>query len=164
MTEEMVGWHHGLNRHESEQTPGDSEGRRNLACCSPWGRRESDMTERLHNNFLTVNSLTTLPFCCSCWAKPQPQMAVGQNRSNKGSGVSLWCVSFPLSRLCSKSPSIPHSQGCFPFPQRWREERPQRPKEDHGVGGVEGEERDCSAHWCSAVLHREPPLPSQGLG
>ena len=45
MTEdEMVGWHHWLNGRESEQTLGDSEGRGNLACCSPWGRKESDMT------------------------------------------------------------------------------------------------------------------------
>ena len=32
----MVGWHHQLNGHESEQTPGDSEGQGSLACCSPW--------------------------------------------------------------------------------------------------------------------------------
>ena len=45
MTEdEMVGWHHGFNRHESEQTPGDSEGQGSLAYCSPWGHKESDTT------------------------------------------------------------------------------------------------------------------------
>ena len=42
---EMVGWHHQLNGHESEQTPGDSRGQRSLACCSPWGHKESDTTE-----------------------------------------------------------------------------------------------------------------------
>ena len=46
MTEdEMVGWHHRLNEHEFEQTPGDSEGQRNLSCCSPWVHKELDMTE-----------------------------------------------------------------------------------------------------------------------
>ena len=40
----MVGWHHRLNGHEFEQTPGDSEGQGNLACCSLWGRKELDMT------------------------------------------------------------------------------------------------------------------------
>ena len=35
----MVGWHHQLNRHECEQTPGDSEGQESLACCSPWGHK-----------------------------------------------------------------------------------------------------------------------------
>ena len=41
---EMVGWHHQLNGHESEQTPGDSEGQESLACCRPWGCEESDTT------------------------------------------------------------------------------------------------------------------------
>ena len=36
----MVGWSHQLNRHEFEQTPGDSEGQRSLMCCSPWGHKE----------------------------------------------------------------------------------------------------------------------------
>ena len=46
MTEdEMVGWHHRLNGHEFEQTPGDSEGQGNLACYSPLGPKESDVTE-----------------------------------------------------------------------------------------------------------------------
>ena len=40
MTEdEMVGWHHRLDGHEFEQTPGDSEGQGTLVCCSPWGCR-----------------------------------------------------------------------------------------------------------------------------
>ena len=36
---EMVGWHHRLNGHESEQAPGDSEGQGSLVCCSSWGCR-----------------------------------------------------------------------------------------------------------------------------
>ena len=48
--EEMVGWHHPLNGHEAEQAQGDGEGQGGLACCSPWGRKESDMTELLNNN------------------------------------------------------------------------------------------------------------------
>ena len=46
----MVGWHHRLNGHECEQTLGDGEGQGNLACCSPWGRKESDTTEWLNYN------------------------------------------------------------------------------------------------------------------
>ena len=46
----MVGWHHRLNGHESEKTPGDDEGQGNLACCSSWGRKELDTTERLKNS------------------------------------------------------------------------------------------------------------------
>ena len=37
--DEMVGWHHRLNRHEFEQALGDGEGQGGLVCCSPWGRR-----------------------------------------------------------------------------------------------------------------------------
>ena len=40
----MIRQHHGLNGHECEQTPGDSEGQGSLACCSPWGCNEWDMT------------------------------------------------------------------------------------------------------------------------
>ena len=51
MTEdETVGGHHQLNGHEFEQTPEDCEGQGSLACCSPWGHKESDMTEQLNNN------------------------------------------------------------------------------------------------------------------
>ena len=51
MTEDkIVVWHHWLNKHEFEQIPGDGEGQVNLACCSPWGHKESDMTEWLKNN------------------------------------------------------------------------------------------------------------------
>ena len=42
---EMVRWYHQLNGHESEQTLGDSEGQGNLACCSPRGSKESEMTD-----------------------------------------------------------------------------------------------------------------------
>ena len=42
--DEMVGWHHRLNGHEFEQAPGDSEGQGSLACCSPRGCKELDMT------------------------------------------------------------------------------------------------------------------------
>ena len=48
MTEdEMVGWHHQLDRRESEQTLGDGEGQGSLVCHSAWGRKESDRTEQL---------------------------------------------------------------------------------------------------------------------
>ena len=40
----LVGWHHRLNGHESDQTPGGSERQGSLACCSPWGRGELDTT------------------------------------------------------------------------------------------------------------------------
>ena len=48
MTEdEMAGWHQWLDGHESEWTPGVGDGQGGLACCDPWGSKESDTTERL---------------------------------------------------------------------------------------------------------------------
>ena len=49
MTEdEMAGWHHRLNGHEFESTPGVGDGQGGLACCDSRGRKESDTTERLN--------------------------------------------------------------------------------------------------------------------
>ena len=45
---EMAGWRHQVDGHEFEQTLGDSEGQWSLMCYSPWGRKESDTTERLN--------------------------------------------------------------------------------------------------------------------
>ena len=46
----MVGWHHRLNGHESEQILGDSEEQGNLVCCRSCGCKESDITEQLNSN------------------------------------------------------------------------------------------------------------------
>ena len=51
----MVRWHHWLDGHECEQTPGVDDGQGSLACCSPWGYKESDMTEWL--NWTEQNSV-----------------------------------------------------------------------------------------------------------
>ena len=57
MTEdETVGWHHRLNGHEFEQALGDDEGLGSLVCCSPWGHKESDTTEKQNN----TNVMATL--------------------------------------------------------------------------------------------------------
>ena len=69
--DEMVGWHHQLNGHEFEQTLGDSEGQRTLACFSPWGHKESDTTERLNWTDVSLNVLlfllSWLLYCCCCY-------------------------------------------------------------------------------------------------
>ena len=55
--DEMAGWHHWLDGCESEWTPGVGGGQGGLACCDSWGRKESDMTERL--NWTELNWNTT---------------------------------------------------------------------------------------------------------
>ena len=59
MTEdEMFGWYYRLNRHEFEQALGDGEGQGSLACCSRWGHKEPDSTEKQHHH----NQLKISPF------------------------------------------------------------------------------------------------------
>ena len=48
----MVEWHHRLNGHEFETAPGIGDGQGSLVCCSPWGWKESDMTEQLNQTEL----------------------------------------------------------------------------------------------------------------
>ena len=45
---DMVGWHHRFNGHEFEQATGVVDEQRSLVCCSPWGLKELDTTERLN--------------------------------------------------------------------------------------------------------------------
>ena len=74
MTEdEMVGWHHQLDGHEFELAPGVGDGQGSLACCSPWGRKESDTTERLHFHFSLscIGEGSGNPLQCSCLENPR---------------------------------------------------------------------------------------------
>ena len=56
----MVGSHHQFSGHEFEQAPGDGEGQRSLMCCSPWGYKESDMTERLKTELKRYSKLVNV--------------------------------------------------------------------------------------------------------
>ena len=53
----MVGWHHWLDGHEFEQVLGVGDGQGSLTCYSPWGCKESDMTELLNWTELIDNNL-----------------------------------------------------------------------------------------------------------
>ena len=52
--DQKTGWHHWLDKHEFEQAPGVGEGQGSLACCSPWGCKESDMTQWLNWTELNI--------------------------------------------------------------------------------------------------------------
>ena len=85
MTEdEMVGWHHWLNGHEFEQALGVGARQGSLVCCSPWGHKESDTTERLNWNELnwTEQCVLLLLLLLSCFSHTQlcatPEMAAHQ--------------------------------------------------------------------------------------
>ena len=77
--DEMAGWHHRLNGHESEWTPGAGDGQEGLACCGLWGRKESDTTERLNwtdaGSWLLCMGFSSCGLgllvgfsCCGAWA------------------------------------------------------------------------------------------------
>ena len=93
MTEdEMVGWHHQLDGYEFERAPGVGDGRESLAWCSPWGRKELDMTEQLNWTKLNLSQalwvewliqaqLCVRPLTCTLGIKQCCQIA-----------VVLWCI------------------------------------------------------------------------
>ena len=61
----MVGWHHRLNRHELEQTLRDSEVQGSLACCSPWGHRESYTTATRIGKMQESRLAEIIPLMCT---------------------------------------------------------------------------------------------------
>ena len=64
--DEIVGWHHRLDEYEFEQASGDGEGQGNLAWCSSWGCKESDMTE-----WLKSSNFGETPKGCLCICVPR---------------------------------------------------------------------------------------------
>ena len=72
--DEMVGWLHWLNGHEFEQTPGVGDGQGGLACCSSWGRKELDTTERLN------------------WTELLPPVIAPLLGACDGSQCHVWCT------------------------------------------------------------------------
>ena len=65
--DEMVGWHHRLDGHEFEQAPGVGNGQGSLACCSPWGPKESDTTEWLNWVDSRVQQPSGNMLCYALW-------------------------------------------------------------------------------------------------
>ena len=78
--DEMVGWHQQFNGHEFEQALGVGDGQVNLACCSPWGSKESDTTERLNNSLLFSDGQVNLA-CCSPWGSKKSDTTERLNNS-----------------------------------------------------------------------------------
>ena len=67
--DEMVGWHHQLDGHEFEQDLGVGDGQESLACCSPWGCKALDTTERLNwtDEWMNVKSLSRVRLFATPW-------------------------------------------------------------------------------------------------
>ena len=95
MTEdEMVGWHHWLNGHEFEQTLEEGQGIQ--ACCSPWGRKGSDMTEPVKSKFCAV--LCSVAPVMSDSLRPMVCSLPGSSVSGIFQARILECVAMPSSR------------------------------------------------------------------
>ena len=94
----MVGWHHRLNGHESEQTLGVGEGQGSLACCSPWGRKESDTTEWLNWTDLSISVYlsTVLGFSCGSASRVCLQC--------RTDGFDPWVGKIPWRRVRQPTP------------------------------------------------------------
>ena len=101
--DEMVGWHHQLNGHEFEQTPGGSEGQGSLACCSPCSLKELDPTQGLKNTTTWSLCVYLIIFKQNCVRTRFPLYLVNM-RSN---WTSLWTS---LSRWLSGKESACRSR------------------------------------------------------
>ena len=92
--DEMAGWHHRLDAHEFEWTPGVGDGQGGLACCDSWGRKESDTTERL--NWTVLNWMLTSGFSLKRNSLSQHPLAKPANIVKSGERASQdrgdgWC-------------------------------------------------------------------------
>ena len=94
--DEMAGWHHWLNGRESERTPGVSDGQGGLECCDSWGRKESDMTERLNWTELNWSSLITQKdlLICHTFLKIQKSLLCHHFMENRGEKWKQWQILF----------------------------------------------------------------------
>ena len=112
--DEMAGWHHWLDGRESEWTPGVGDGQGGLTCCDSWGRKESDMTERLNWTELKKRKRQPSVFSLLCEGTARRWSSASQRESSattKLAGILL--LDSPISRTenkCQlfKSPSPQH--------------------------------------------------------
>ena len=95
----MAGWHHQLDGHEFERTPGVGDGQGGLACCGSWGRKESDTTEQLN---WTELSLCLLLFLL-CWLFPQLHSLLHP---------LIWSLCLQFSSTTQSCPTLWNSMDC----------------------------------------------------
>ena len=95
----MVGWHHQLNGRGFEWTPGVGDGQGGLACCSSWGRKESDMTEQLNSTelkptgaSLLAQSVKSLPPMWETWVQSLGQEDTLEKGMANHSSILAWKI------------------------------------------------------------------------
>ena len=117
--DEMAGWHHWLEGHEFEWTLGVGDGQGGLVCCSPWGHKESDTTERL--NWTELNWSCGHSQCLPCWQKDSDRLSAADRMESslrQSQACALqgsWCEAgrFPpgIDCLC-RPPRTTMETGC----------------------------------------------------
>jgi len=114
----MAGWHHQLDGHEFEQALGDGEGQGSLACCSPWGHQESDLTEQLNNNrHWPQEPSTQVPR--SSWALACYHFHLRRLRHKKNCHTAVREAAFQLTLvLRDQNPGIADTWN-LRFPKTW---------------------------------------------
>ena len=105
--DEMVGWHHRLDGHESEQAPGVGDGQGTLLCCSAWGHKELHPTDWLNWTELIATSSSSVnlrflivllnPDTASCCSKPIKRQGWFWMLATRGSGRCLSGGRLPTS-------------------------------------------------------------------
>ena len=80
----MVGWHHLFNGHEFEYTPGVGDRQGGLACCIPWGRKESDMTGGLKNNNIVPPGCCHIPLNLVILKNPSSKSEIDKEEDPEG--------------------------------------------------------------------------------
>ena len=103
--DEMAGWHHWLDGRESEWTPGVGDGQGGLVCCSSWGHKESDTTERL--NWTNMSISNSKRWCCESAVLNMPA-----NLENSVVATELEKVSFHSNseeKQCQRMSKLLHN-------------------------------------------------------
>ena len=148
---EMVGWHHQLNGHEFGWTPGVGDGQGGLACCSSWGRKESDTTEHLNwTKPLEVIWKGTVggkvkPDSGESWDdnqlpeafQPAPQTVISIKEGIRG---KMWGEKKKRQREGERGKSLSHAHHGSPS----QSELPSRPTGGHPERPLEASEPGCT--------------------
>ena len=108
--DELIGWHHRLDGHEFEQTPGDGEGQRSLACCSPWGHRVGHDWSDLACTHVDLGAKISHAGGGGACSQGEPEASC---RAFTQDG------SLQLPRAKLGHPLQTGEEGCFPWQRRW---------------------------------------------
>ena len=128
--DEMVGWYHRLNGHECEQAPGDGDGQGSLACCSPWGCKESDTTEQLNWTELKDGSIRGRALGDASFWRWSPQSGTSKKGSREIISPFHHVMKFWLWRTVQKALAVnkeesPHQKVTMLAPWSWSSQSPE---------------------------------------